>query len=132
MAFIRRRLSSNHRFYGKIYSHQLVETYREGGKVKQRVLANLGGAETIAEALEWAKESIQRTKTMGWIGKVTPEQRNRGMAARAESIAKDEAYIERLESLQKCSVTITAQSLSLTLRETREALETGKAREEGA
>jgi hypothetical protein len=33
-------------------SHQVIETYREGGKVKQRVLANLGSCTTLAEAIE--------------------------------------------------------------------------------
>lgn len=42
MAFIRKR--------GHL--HQLIETYREGGKVKQRVLANLSIANTIPEAIK--------------------------------------------------------------------------------
>jgi hypothetical protein len=33
-------------------SHQVIETYRQGGKVKQRVLANLGSCTTLAEAIE--------------------------------------------------------------------------------
>jgi hypothetical protein len=33
-------------------SHQVIETYREGGKVKQRILANLGSCATVAEAIE--------------------------------------------------------------------------------
>ena len=40
MAFIRKRGNS----------HQLIETYREDGKVKQRVLANLGPFDNIEEA----------------------------------------------------------------------------------
>jgi hypothetical protein len=34
-------------------SHQLIETYRENGKVKQRVLANLGHADTIDKTEAW-------------------------------------------------------------------------------
>jgi hypothetical protein len=41
MAFIRERGGS----------HQLIETYREGDKVRQRILANLGPAATVAEAI---------------------------------------------------------------------------------
>jgi hypothetical protein len=62
MAFIRRRLSSDNED-GRSYSHQLIETYREGGKVKQRILANLGNAPTIADALERAKGEFQGLKT---------------------------------------------------------------------
>jgi hypothetical protein len=99
MAFIRKRLSSMHRLYGTIYSYQLIETYRDGGRVKQRVLANLGGAETVTEALEWAKEDIQRTRTMPWFGKITREKREEAMRYRAEAIAASEAQIALLESL---------------------------------
>jgi hypothetical protein len=55
MAFIRKRLSSNY-WYGETYSHQLIETYREGGKVKQGVMFNLGRSETVEPALELAQE----------------------------------------------------------------------------
>jgi hypothetical protein len=44
--FIRRRRSTKH------VSHQIIETYREGGKVKQRVIYNLGRHPTIEEALK--------------------------------------------------------------------------------
>jgi hypothetical protein len=59
MAFIRKRHSSNHRLYGDIYSYQLIETYRENGKVKQRVICNLHGCETVEQALEIAKEHLE-------------------------------------------------------------------------
>jgi hypothetical protein len=42
MAFIRRRGNS----------HQLIETYREDGKVKQRILANLGPHATLEDAIQ--------------------------------------------------------------------------------
>ena len=45
MSFVRKRGSS----------HQLIESYREGGKVRQRVIANLGPWATPEEALHgWA------------------------------------------------------------------------------
>lgn len=43
MAFIRRRGNS----------HQLIQTYRSKGKVRQRSLANLGPCSTIEEARQW-------------------------------------------------------------------------------
>jgi hypothetical protein len=42
--FIRTRRSNRQ------LSRQVIETYREDGKVKQRVLANLGPRDTIEEA----------------------------------------------------------------------------------
>lgn len=44
--FIRKRRSS-----ARADSYQVVETYRENGRVRQRVLANLGPHSTIEEAL---------------------------------------------------------------------------------
>ncbi len=49
MAFIRKRISPTGR---RTPSYQVIETYREGGKVNQRVLANLGRFSTVEEALE--------------------------------------------------------------------------------
>jgi hypothetical protein len=97
--FIRKRFSSNTRFWGERYSYQIIETYRDAGKVKQRVLANLGASPTIAEALEWERDCIRRTQNMGWLGPVTPERRSEAMRLRAEAIADSEAQIARLESL---------------------------------
>ena len=51
MTFIRKRRTTT--WKGKDYfSHQLIETYRDGGKVKQRILANFGAWSTAAEALD--------------------------------------------------------------------------------
>jgi hypothetical protein len=49
MAFIRKR--------GKY--RQLIETYREDGKVKQRVLANLGAGDTIEAAIPLAERWLR-------------------------------------------------------------------------
>jgi hypothetical protein len=49
MAFIRKRISPSRR---KTPSYQLIETYREDGKVKQRVLANLGRHSTPERAMK--------------------------------------------------------------------------------
>ena len=55
MAFIRKRISPTGR---RTPSYQLIETYREGGKVKQRVLANLGWFSTVEKALDHCRNSL--------------------------------------------------------------------------
>ncbi len=55
MAFIRERSSPTSR---RTPSYQVIETYREGGKVKQRVLANLGRFPTVGKALDHCRESL--------------------------------------------------------------------------
>jgi hypothetical protein len=52
MAFVRRRASSK-----KHNSFQLIETYRENGKVRQRVLLNLGRSATIPLAPIYSRSS---------------------------------------------------------------------------
>ena len=49
MSFIRKRGNS----------HQIIETYRDGGKVKQRIIANLGPVTTPEEAIEIWKRYIR-------------------------------------------------------------------------
>jgi hypothetical protein len=41
-------------------SHQLIETYRDHGKVKQRQIANLGPCETIADAIDYWERELAR------------------------------------------------------------------------
>ena len=55
MAFIRKRISPTRR---QTPSYQLIETYRESGKVRQRVLANLGRHPTVDEALDAARGHV--------------------------------------------------------------------------
>jgi hypothetical protein len=59
--FIRKRLTSTKR-NGEGYSYQLIETYREGGKIKQRVLYNLARCPTIEAAIEWERCKIEIAK----------------------------------------------------------------------
>jgi len=47
--FIRKRQSS------KRPSYQIIQTYREDGKVKQRVVANLRNDPTLEDAIDTAK-----------------------------------------------------------------------------
>jgi hypothetical protein len=65
MAFIRGRRTGNLEWDGQrlvemIRSYQVIETYREGGKVRQRVLANLGPYRAVDEALIGLKEHVAR------------------------------------------------------------------------
>ena len=94
MAFIRRRLSSlNFRGKGERYSHQLVETYRDGGKVKQRVLLNLGSSASVAEARKAAQDSLEYWTDCG-PGLDTSGYVLRYAKWRAEC---EKAYLEKLK-----------------------------------
>ena len=55
MAFIRRRLSGKQ---DGTYSYQIIESYRAEGKIKQRVLYNLGPSPTIEAALDVQREEL--------------------------------------------------------------------------
>jgi hypothetical protein len=59
MAFIRKRISPSRR---QTPSYQVIETYREDGKVKQRVLANLGCNPTPEEALSEFRKELMVTR----------------------------------------------------------------------
>ena len=57
MAFIRKRLSSVQAYTW--YSFQFIESYRAGGKVRQRVLCNIGAFRSAAQAAS-ARRAIDR------------------------------------------------------------------------
>ena len=61
--FIRKRVNHSKR-YGNTERYQVLESYREGGKVKQRVICALGLCPTPEKALEAAKEDLR------WIEEV--------------------------------------------------------------
>jgi len=68
MLFIRKRSSSKNR---QTFSYQVIETYRAQGRMKQRVVANLGQCPTVEAALEveranFAKirQQIEHSQTM--------------------------------------------------------------------
>jgi hypothetical protein len=110
MAFIRKRLSSTCR-YGETYTHQLIETYRDHGKVKQRVLANLGRSTSVEEALAIARENLdfwQRRPASGPRGPNWYTGARRRLRAKAEARHRDErtrdvaryqAQVDALESV---------------------------------
>jgi hypothetical protein len=57
MLFIRKRRSKKQTF-----SHQVIETYRAHGKVKHRVVANLGQYATIEAALDADRAHLVRLR----------------------------------------------------------------------
>jgi hypothetical protein len=68
MLFIRKRSSSKNR---QTFSYQVIETYRAHGRMKQRVVANLGQYPTVEAALEaeranfaQIKQQIERSQAM--------------------------------------------------------------------
>ena len=61
MSFIRCRTSKTQRG-GETKSYQLIKTYRDSGKVRQRVLANLGSHPTVEEALEHTRTAVEWTR----------------------------------------------------------------------
>jgi hypothetical protein len=81
MAFIRRRQSSWKQHY-TWYSFQLIETYRDGGKVRQRVLWNIGTAQSAADA-------IRR------YGGRLPEQYREQVMGLLECMARSEPSVEQ-------------------------------------
>ena len=58
--FIRKRLTPTKK-HGITEHYQLVETYRAGGRVRQRVIANLGFDSTIGDALARARGYLATT-----------------------------------------------------------------------
>lgn len=61
--FIRKRVNHSKR-YGVTERYQVCETYREGGKVKQRVLAGLGSTSNPIKALERAEEDLRLEESL--------------------------------------------------------------------
>ena len=107
--FIRRKPShdnSGHDYY------QVIETYREGGKVKHRSIVSLGTSSTPAEAIkhqranlrEWRRqlffvEEQVRSDQANGISVLKRVQRNHDRLVRW--IAEGEAKVEKLKAVSK-------------------------------
>ena len=106
MAFIRKRLTSNHRGR-KHYSYQIVETYRVAGEVIQRVLINLGRYPTLDEAIRGEIEQLEFWRSWRWPPMNLVRQYGRKIpdAIQAEATAKRDAreaeQQDRIRELQK-------------------------------
>jgi len=89
MAYLRTKNVDGHRY------HQLVEGYREDGKVKQRVLTHLGTYESVNEALKGLPRSKADRRRMlpYYPKKMQPGTRRR--------IEQDERRLENLRKLRE-------------------------------
>jgi hypothetical protein len=89
VAYVRKNRVDNGVYY------QVVEGYREGGKVKQRVLAYLGTHNTVDKALEKLPRDIelQRTIMPNYPVKAWP-----GMQRRISSMEK---RLEKIRDLRE-------------------------------
>ena len=125
MPFIR------HRRTARGSSHQLMETYREGGKVKQRVLANLGRHPTLEEALLNARERVvelerrlvgieQRRHPRG--GSRYYKSWQKQIADARQRLEDGEAHLQKLEAVVSQNFPTAGRSLTL---HPPEAAETG-------
>jgi hypothetical protein len=88
--FIRKRQAT------KSPSYQVIETYREGGKVRQRVIYNLGHHATIEAALKYKRDWLRyltrpAKRRASMISSITAKWR----AQRSEYCAKLDAARER-------------------------------------
>ncbi|MGA7240325.1 MAG: hypothetical protein WBY44_31865 [Bryobacteraceae bacterium] len=101
MAFIRKRLSSTRQAY-TWYSFQLIESYRDCGRVRQRVLCNIGTARSAAQAAQWYEKRL-------------PEQYRDQILHGLEAMARSEPAIEdgkTLEDLERRIATALGRSVT--------------------
>ena len=75
MAFIRKRAGK----YGG--NNQLIETYRDGGRVRQRIIANLGPYATVADAVSGWPEYIAEIEKLLAPWKAAKEMADRERSA---------------------------------------------------
>ncbi len=88
MAYVRKKKVKDREYY------QLVEAYRENGKVRQRVLAHLGRSPNVDDALETLPQSIaMRRRVLSRY----PKRLQPGMERR---ILQDEERLARLTDLR--------------------------------
>jgi hypothetical protein len=90
--FVRKRQSLRHP------SHQVIETYHEGGKVRQRVLANLGRCGTIEDAIRDHHERIARCERIP-RGEGFSRPRSQGREKIKNEITWHRGRITQLEAL---------------------------------
>ncbi len=90
--FIRRRISPSNR---RTLSYQLIESYREGGKIRQRVIACLGPHSTIEAALEATRGEIASARAA--LKQGMPAARKRGAIMRR--LARAKKLLATLESV---------------------------------
>jgi hypothetical protein len=89
MAYLRTKNVGGRRY------HQLVEGYREDGKVKQRVLAHLGRYESVEEALKELPRSIALRR------RVLPRYPKKMQPGMLRRIEQDERRLQNLRKLRE-------------------------------
>jgi len=104
MAFIRKRISPSLK---RTPSYQVIETYREDGKVKQRVLANLGCNPTPEKALSEFRKELEvtkglieelRTELAGQLGSSGSRPFDRHLEKWCRAYARKQDTVQRLEA----------------------------------
>jgi hypothetical protein len=75
--------------------HQLVESYREDGKVRQRVLVHLGEYPTVDAALEGLPERIALSR------RVLPRYPKRIQPGMERRVLSQETRLSKLRGLRK-------------------------------
>jgi hypothetical protein len=96
MAFIRKRMSSRSSTC-TVYSFQFIETYRAEGKVRQRVLCNIGAFRSAAQAAS-ARWAINRL----------PALYREEILHRLEAMAREEPAADDVEALEALERRIAA------------------------
>ncbi len=82
MAYVRQKQNS----YGPYY--QLVEAYRDGGKVRQRILVHLGKYPTVDEYLAGTREEIARLRGLAEAQRQKAEGIKHGLPERMRQEAQ--------------------------------------------
>lgn len=101
--FVRKRVNIDKK--GKAWeSYQVIETYRENGKVKQRYICNLRWYSTPEDALANARERLQRaelsgpTKAYNCLGHYV-RNRHKREEERLKDLEKLQARVAELEGV---------------------------------
>jgi hypothetical protein len=81
-------------------SYQLLESYREDGKIKQRVVYSLRGHATVKEALTAKREHVASIKKM-WSGPPRNYREARMKPEMMAYLAEAEADLAKLEAVAR-------------------------------
>lgn len=115
MLFIRKRRSKK----GQTLSHQVIETYRAHGKVKHRVIANLGQYASIEAALDADRGHLVRLRQQIEHPERLPRAQLTGAA-----VSLDTSAIWREEAI-RCAPIVEARIALLESLELRMSKQTG-------
>jgi hypothetical protein len=97
--FIRKRKTTHG------YSYQVIETYREAGKVKQRIIGNLYGFDSLYKAIDYY-EKIEKQFSDWWIKHPNTKQLFADLEFKIHYYWSYNDIITKLNKLKECSVKI--------------------------